>query len=106
MVAFTSIGMLVLGAFLILVAPKIVGFVLKIVGLAFLAVGGALYFFPERLITSVDPNSTVAMIIAALPAVAGLFLLTVGGGMAKMAVRIAGVLMIISALTSLGIINT
>lgn len=100
MVAFTSIGLLVLGVFLILVAPKIVGFVIKILGLALLVVGGALYFFP-----AVNPHSTISLIIAALPAVAGLFLITVGEGMAKMAVRIAGVLMLLSALVSLGVIR-
>lgn len=96
--------MLVLGIFLIAVAPKIVGLVIKILGLALLAVGGALYLFPEKLISTVDPRSTIALIIAILPSVAGFFLLTVGQGMAKLAVRIAGVLIILSALASLGII--
>ncbi|MEE9594712.1 MAG: hypothetical protein V3V92_04865 [Candidatus Hydrothermarchaeales archaeon] len=105
MVALTSMGMLVVGVVLIAIAPKIVGMVTKILGFALIAVGGALYLFPERLITAVDPNSTMALIIAALPAVAGLFVITVGQGMAKMAVRVAGAMMLISALTSMGIIQ-
>jgi hypothetical protein len=97
-------GMLALGVGLIIVAPKIVGLIMKILGLSLLAIGVALYLFPERLITAVDPDSIIALIIAALPAVSGLFLLTVGKSMAKLAVRITGVLMVISALSSLGII--
>jgi len=104
MVAIASLGMLLIGVVLVLVAPKIVGYVSKIIGLALLAVGGALYYFPEKLITAVDPSSKIAVVIAALPVVAGLFVLTVGQSTAKMAVRIAGALLAISALTSMGIV--
>ncbi len=102
-VSLTSIGMFVIGAALILVAPKIVGVVMKILGLTFLAVGGALYFIPEKLLTA-DLNPALATIVAVLPAVAGIFLLTVGQGMAKLAVRVAGALIVVSSLASMGVI--
>jgi hypothetical protein len=102
-IPIAEIVMLVAGALLFFVAPKIVGMILRIIGIALILVGAAMYRFPEQLITAVDPHSTWAILIAALPAVAGVALIAVGEGMAKMAVRIAGLLLILAALAGLGV---
>ncbi|MEE8168800.1 MAG: hypothetical protein V3T58_08030 [Candidatus Hydrothermarchaeales archaeon] len=98
----TQAGMIVLGLALLLVAPKIVGLVMRILGIALILVGIALYRFPDLVAFSKPPWT---LLIAAFPAVAGVFLLVVGQGMAKLAVRIAGILLLLSALASLGIIS-
>lgn len=98
----TAIAMLLLGAGLIFIAPKIVGFLLKITGIALVLVGLGIYKFPALV-----PNVTGLglKLAAAAPIVGGLLLLFIGVGMAKLAVRIAGILLIISALVSLGVIS-
>ncbi|MFQ5887926.1 MAG: hypothetical protein ACE5HY_04435 [Candidatus Hydrothermarchaeales archaeon] len=99
----SQIALLVAGAILIFVAPKVVGTILKIIGVALILVGVVIYKFPAAFVSG-GLSSTWALIIAGLPAIAGLGILTVGKGMAKMAVRIAGLLLIIAALASMGII--
>ncbi len=105
MVAPAPIGMLILGLVLFLIAPKIVGLVVKILGIALLFIGAAIYFFSGESLMGVSASSPWATLIAALPFVAGVFLIVVGQGMAKMAVRVAGILLIVSALTGLGLLN-
>ncbi|NOZ76543.1 MAG: hypothetical protein GXO65_02465 [Euryarchaeota archaeon] len=102
-IPLTEIAVLLAGALLFFVAPKVVGMVLRIIGIALILVGVAMYKFPEQLITGVGPHSTWALLIAALPAIAGVALIAVGEGMAKMAVRIAGLLLILSGLAGLGV---
>jgi hypothetical protein len=103
-IPIAEIVMLVAGALLFFVAPKIVGMILRIIGIALILVGVAMYKFPEYLITAVAPHSVWAILIAALPAVSGVALIAVGEGMAKMAVRIAGLLLILAALAGLGLV--
>lgn len=102
--ALSSVGLIVLGAILFFVAPKIVGLIIKIVGVALLVVGAFLYLFPQQL--QIAPqNSFWVLVIAALPVIAGLLLLVVGQGLAKLAVRVAGLLLMISGLVGLGVIT-
>ena len=100
-----QIGMLILGAVLFFIAPKIVGMILRILGIALILVGGVMYQWPERFVAAVDPTSIWATIIAVIPLVAGIALIAVGEGMAKMAVRIAGALLVLSGLAGLGLIG-
>ncbi len=95
----TQIGLLIAGAVLIFIAPKVVGTLLKILGLAMILVGVYIYYFP---LINVGPTWT--LIAAGFMAIAGVGILTVGKGMAKMAVRLAGLLLIISSLASMGVI--
>ncbi len=95
---------MVAGALLIFIAPKLVGTILKITGIALILVGAVIYRFPDLVNMGISTNSTWFLVVAGLPAIAGLVMLTVGKGMAKMAVRIAGLLLIIASLASLGVI--
>ena len=96
-----QIGMLILGALLFFIAPKIVGMILRILGIALIIVGGVLYQFPEYNWAAAEWYGSA---VAILPLVAGIALIAVGEGMAKMAVRIAGVLLVLSGLVGLGLI--
>ncbi|MFQ5976328.1 MAG: hypothetical protein ACE5J5_08450, partial [Candidatus Hydrothermarchaeales archaeon] len=69
-VNISQIALLVVGAILIFVAPKIVGTVLKITGIALILVGAVIYKFPLSM--GLSPTSTWAMIVAGLPIIAGL----------------------------------
>ncbi len=100
----SSIVMLILGIVLLTIAPKIVGFVLKVIGIALVVVGGLIYFFPFQLAPSLAHGSIWLYLVAGLPVISGLAILVVGSGMAKLAVRIAGILLIISAMAGLGVI--
>ncbi len=102
-VNISQIVLLVAGAILIFIAPKLVGTVLKILGLALILVGAVIYKFPTAFVSG-GLSSTWTMIVEGLPAIAGVGILTVGKGMAKMAVRVSGLLLIIAALASMGII--
>ncbi len=105
MVDLSPIGMLVLGALLFVVAPKIVGFALKILGMALVIIGIIAYKFPPGMVRGPPSEDILSLIIIGLPIIGGVFLLTVGQGMAKLAVRIAGLFLIVSALVSMGIID-
>ena len=94
-------GLLVAGALLIFIAPKLVGTILKITGIALILVGAVIFKFPQSFM---NMGPTLTLLVAGLPVIAGLVMLTVGKGMAKMAVRIAGLLLIIASLASLGVI--
>ncbi len=96
--------MLILGVVLLTIAPKVVGFVLKVIGIALVVVGSLIYFFPDLLVPALVQGSVWLYIVAGLPIISGLGILFVGRGMAKLAVRIAGILLIISALASIGVI--
>ena len=99
----SQLVLLIAGAALIFIAPKIVGTVLKIIGLALILVGVVIYTSPQTVI-GLSSSSPWLLLVAGLPAVAGVGILTVGKGMAKMAVRLAGLLLIISSLASMGVI--
>ncbi len=105
MVDLSPIGMLVLGILLFAVAPKIIGFALKILGVALVVVGLVAYKFPPGMVRGPPSEDIISLLIIGLPIVGGVFVLTVGQGMAKLAVRIAGVLLIVSALMSMGILE-
>lgn len=100
-IPFPQIGMLLVGLGLFFVAPKVVGKILRIIGLALIAVGGVMYQFPEFNWAS---GEWYGKIIAVTPLIMGIALIAVGEGMAKMAVRIAGVLLVLSGLAGLGLI--
>jgi membrane protein YqaA with SNARE-associated domain len=78
--------------------------IMRVIGIALILAGASIYMFPERLITYVDPTSIWILLIAGVPVIAGIGLIVVGAGMAKLAVRIAGILLVISALAGLGVI--
>ncbi|MFQ6136854.1 MAG: hypothetical protein ACE5PM_06710 [Candidatus Hydrothermarchaeales archaeon] len=103
MAQLLEIAMLVAGAALFFIAPKVVGTILKIIGIALILVGAFIYKFPESIVAGI-PSPSWVLIVAGLPVIAGIGVLAVGKGMAKMAVRVAGILLIIAALVSLGVL--
>ena len=94
-----SILMVVAGLALFFLAPKLVGLVIKIIGVALIALGAAIYM-GVLMPSLVAPWITIA---ATLPIAAGLGLIFVAQGMAKLAVRIAGVLLVIAGLSGMGL---
>lgn len=86
---------IIVGIVLIFVASRIVGFVVKAVGLIFIIFAGYEYYIIK---THAFPD-------IALPVIIGLALISVGKNIAETAVRIAGLLLIIWGIVGLGIIH-
>ena len=95
-----SVIMVVAGLALLFLAPKLVGFAVKVVGIALIALGAAIYLG----ILPLSIEAQFVTIVAALPIIAGLGLIFVAQSMVKMAVRIAGMLLIIAGLSGMGFI--
>ncbi|MDP6612986.1 MAG: hypothetical protein QF673_03085 [Candidatus Hydrothermarchaeota archaeon] len=91
------IGLIVVGLVLLIVAPRLVGFVVKVIGLALLAVGVAAYFYEPL-------GMAFPQFAPALPVIAGLALIFVGKGIAQTVVRIAGLAVIVWGFLGLGLI--
>jgi len=94
-----SIIMAVAGLVLFFVAPKLVGVAIKVVGIALIGLGAAIYL--GFLLPSLA--APWLMIVAGLPVVAGFGLIFVAQGMAKLAVRIAGILLVVAGLSGMGL---
>jgi hypothetical protein len=93
----TPIALVIIGLFLFLIAPRVVGFFIKIVGIFLLLAGGAAYLFKP--VAASFPG--FAPII---PIIAGLSLIFVGKGIAQMVLRFAGLAVIVWGLLGLGVI--
>lgn len=93
----TPVGMIVVGLVLLIVAPRLVGFVVKVIGLALLAAGAAAYFYEPL-------GAAFPQFAPALPVIAGLALIFVGKGIAQTVVRIAGLAVIAWGFLGLGLI--
>lgn len=93
----TPIVLIIIGLFLFLVAPRVVGFLIKVVGIFLLLAGGVAYFVKPL----PAPFPDFAPI---LPIIAGLALIFVGKGIAKTALRLAGLAVIVWGLLGLGVI--
>lgn len=93
----TPIGMVVVGLVLLIIAPRLVGFAVKVIGLALLAAGVATYFFEPL-------GAAFPEFAPALPVIAGLALIFVGKGIAQTVVRIAGLAVIAWGFLGLGLI--
>lgn len=93
----TPIVLIILGLFLFLVAPKVVGFLIKVIGIFLLLAGGAAYFIKPL----AAPFPEFAPI---LPIIAGLALIFVGKGIAQTVLRLAGLAVIVWGLMGLGVI--
>ncbi len=85
---------IIVGIVLIFVASRIVGFVVKAIGLIFLLFGGYEYYFAKA---SAFPDVAVPLII-------GLALIFVGKNIAETAVRLAGLLVVLWGVLGLGIL--
>jgi uncharacterized metal-binding protein len=85
---------IVVGLILIFVASKIVGFLVRLVGVCFVGYGGVKYFLTQEIVS----KDTV------IPLIVGLVLIFVGKGMAETAVRIVGALVVLWGVLGLGII--
>jgi hypothetical protein len=93
----TPLALVVMGLFLFLVAPRIVGFLIKVVGLLLLLAGVAAYFIKPLM----APFPDFAPI---LPIIAGLAIIFVGKGIAQMVIRLAGLAVILWGLLGMGVI--
>lgn len=93
----TPIGMIVVGLVLLIVAPRLVGFVVKVIGLGLLAAGVAAYFYGPL-------GAAFPEFAPALPIIAGLALIFVGKGIAQTVARIAGLAVIAWGFLGLGLI--
>lgn len=93
----TPIGMIIVGLVLLLVAPRVVGFLVKVVGMALLLAGGIAYFYAPG-------GAAFPSYAPALPILAGLALIFVGKGIAQTALRIAGLAVIAWGFLGLGLI--
>jgi len=87
---------IIVGAALFFVAPYIVGYAVKVLGVGFLAFAGYKYYLLEAL-------GTPEVI---LPALVGLLLVFVGRGIAEAGVRVAGVFVVLWGLYGLGVLGT
>lgn len=88
-----SIVKIIIGLVLIFVAAKIVGFIIKVLGILFLGYGAYQYV----LIRAVTLE-------AVFPAIVGIALIAVGKSMAETAVKVIGALVVLWGVTGLGII--
>lgn len=84
---------IIVGLILIFVASRIVGFVVKAVGLGFLLLGGYEYYFVKA-----------GYVDVFLPVILGLILIFVGKNVAETAVRVAGLLVVVWGVLGLGVI--
>jgi threonine/homoserine/homoserine lactone efflux protein len=87
------IAKVVIGLVLIFVAARIVGFVIKVVGGAFIAYGAYQY------VSIGEPT-----LDSIFPAIVGIALIAVGKSMAETAIKIIGVLVVLWGIMGLGII--
>ncbi|WP_456474749.1 hypothetical protein [Candidatus Pyrohabitans sp.] len=86
---------IVAGLVLILIAPRVVGMILKIIGAGFILIGGVKYYLGGFV---VNPE-------AVFPVVIGLVIIFVGKSMAEAALRIAGLIAIVWGAWDLGLIG-
>jgi hypothetical protein len=93
----TPIGMIIVGLVLLIIAPRVVGFVIKMIGIALLLAGGIAYLYKP--LAAAFPSYAPA-----LPVLAGLALIFVGKGIAQTALRIAGLAVIAWGFLGLGLI--
>jgi hypothetical protein len=84
---------IVIGLVLIFVAARIVGFVIKVVGLLFLGYGAYQY------VSIGEPT-----LEAVFPAIVGIALIAIGKSMAETAVKVIGALVVLWGILGLGII--
>jgi hypothetical protein len=85
---------IIIGLVLIFVASKIVGFIVKLVGIGFVGYGGVQYLITQEVVL----KETI------FPVIVGLVLIFVGKGMAETAIRIIGLLVILWGILGFGII--
>ncbi len=88
------IARVVIGLVLIFVAARIVGFVIKVVGGAFIAYGTYQYILADQVVT----------LDAVFPAIVGIALIAVGKSMAETAIKVIGALVVLWGIVGLGII--
>jgi hypothetical protein len=87
------IAKIVVGLVLIFVAARIVGFVIKVVGLSFLGYGAYQYI-----------QAGAVTLEAVFPAIVGIALIAVGKSMAETAIKVIGALVVLWGIVGLGII--
>ncbi|NOZ58458.1 MAG: hypothetical protein GXO66_02610 [Euryarchaeota archaeon] len=83
------------GLVLILIAPRIVGALLSLIGAGFILIGAAKYYLGGFAVT----------LEAIFPVVIGLIIIFVGKSMAEAALRIAGLVAIVWGVWDLGLIG-
>lgn len=84
---------IVVGLALIFIAAKVVGFIIKVTGIAFLGYGAFQYL-----------QSSAVTLEVIFPAIVGLALIVVGKGMAQTVIKVVGALVILWGIAGLGII--
>jgi|Deesub1362A_J573_1020465.scaffolds.fasta_scaffold01010_12 hypothetical protein len=84
-----------IGLVLILIAPRVVGMILNIIGVGFILIGGVKYYLSGFAIN----------LEAIFPVVIGLVIIFVGKSMAEAALRIAGLIAILWGIWDLGLIG-
>jgi hypothetical protein len=87
------IAKIIIGLVLIFVAARIVGFVIKVLGLSFLGYGAYQYI-----------QASQVTLEAVFPAVVGIALLAVGKSMAETTIKVIGALIVLWGIVGLGII--
>jgi|TARA_B100001964_G_C14260798_1_gene615363 hypothetical protein len=92
-----GVALIILGLVFLIVVPRLVGFVLKIIGLALL-IGGIGTYLYEPLRVSFPQFSPI------IPILAGLAIIFIGKGLAKTIVRIMGLALIAWGLLNIGLI--
>jgi|Deesub1362A_J573_1020465.scaffolds.fasta_scaffold00023_56 hypothetical protein len=90
----SSIIKIIIGIALIFIASRIVGFLVKLVGLGFVGYGGVKYFSTHEI---ANENTIIPLIV-------GLLLIFIGKGMAETVIRIAGALVILWGILGLGVL--
>ena len=93
-VELVPVAKIVIGLVLIFVAARIVGFVIKVVGGAFIAYGAYQYIQAGSVVT----------LEAIFPAAVGIALIAVGKSMAETAIKIVGALVVLWGVVGLGVI--
>ncbi len=83
------------GLVLILIAPRVVGMILNIIGAGFILIGAVKYYL----------SGFAVSLEAIFPVVIGLVIIFVGKSMAEAALRIAGLIAIIWGIWDLGLIG-
>ncbi len=86
---------IVVGLVLILIAPRVVGMILNIIGGGFILIGAVKYYL----------SGFTATLEAVFPVVIGLVVIFVGKSMASAALRIAGLIAIVWGVWDLGLIG-
>mgnify|MGYP001403813476 CR=1 FL=1 len=92
-----GIVLIVLGLVFLIVVPRLVGFVLKVIGLA-LFIGGIATYVYEPLRQSFPQFTPI------IPIIAGLAIIFIGKGLAKTIVRIMGLALIAWGFLNMGLI--